>query len=164
LRFELIQVVALQNLEPLRKRLLQQPAHLQTILKGCVSSLCQASNPLRFSNAALGLRELLRELFASLSPDESVKECSWFKPDKSSKTGVTRRHRILFAVYSYLNPEHFPKNFVSDVEKLAKQILDQIDELSKFTHNTKETLQTSEEAAIATVDRALGFFASLLRQ
>jgi hypothetical protein len=118
----------LENLEPLSKHLLKQSAHLQTILQGSVASLSQTSNPLRYSNTALGLRELLRELFALLSPDDSIEECSWFKPDETSKTGVTRKHRILFAVYSYLNPAHYPKNFVSGVEKLA--ISDKADPIS----------------------------------
>jgi hypothetical protein len=112
-----------KNLKALKQRLTQYPPHLQTILSGAVASFDDTSNSLRFTNTATALRELLRELFASISPDQSLKRCSWFTPGPSSKTGVTPRHRILFAVYSYLDPAHFPKDFVSDIEPLATLIV-----------------------------------------
>jgi Predicted pPIWI-associating nuclease len=139
-----------QNLDALRARLHKCSEHLQTILDGCVASLSDASNPLRFMNTATGLRELLRELFGSLSPDESIKECLWFKADSHPEKPVTRRHRILFAVYSYLNPEHFPKNFVL-----------QLDELSRFTHVTKTTLETPAQIGVASFDLTLDLFLRL---
>jgi hypothetical protein len=150
-----------KNLVELKKRLTQQPAHLQTILNGAEASFADASNPLRFSNTATGLRELLRELFASISPDATIKTCGWFTPDPSSGTGVTRRHRTLFAVYSYLDPQHFPTDFVSEIDTLASQISTQVGELSAFTHITKKSLATPEQTAIASFDSTLGLFVRL---
>lgn len=124
-------------------------------------SFADTSNPLRFSSTATGLRELLRELFASTSPDQNIKACSWFTPDLTSQTGVTRRHRTLFAVYSYLDPQHFPTNFVSAIDILATQIGKQVGELSAFTHITKASLATPEQTAIDSFDSTLGLFLRL---
>src|SRR5271166_3517223 len=151
-----------ENLKALKQRLTQYPPHLQTILSGAVASFADTSNSLRFTNTGTALRELLRELFASISPDQSIKRCSWFTPDPSSKTGVTRRHRILFAVYSYLDPAHFPKDFVSDIETLATLIGKQVEKLSTFTHVTKTILETPEQIAIASFNWAHLRFVKIL--
>lgn len=150
-----------QNLAELSQRLAQHPQHLQTILDGAVASFADTSNPLCFSNTATGLRELLRELFASISPDQSIMACSWFTPDPTSQTGVTRRHRTLFAVYSYLDPQHFPTNFVSGIDTLATQIGKQVGQLSAFTHVTKASLATPEQTAVASFDSTIGLFLRL---
>jgi len=61
-----------ENVNALKQRLTQFPPHLQTILEGAVASIADASKPLRFTNTATGLRELIRELFVSISPDQSI--------------------------------------------------------------------------------------------
>ena len=150
-----------QNLDKLRQKLAPYPSHLGVILNGAVASFSDTTNSLRFSNTATGLRELLRELFVAISPDQSIKASSWFTPDPTSQTGVTRRHRTLFAVYSYLDPQHFPTNFASSVEALAKQIGKQVGALSVFTHVTKKSLVTPENTAIACFDSTIRLFLRL---
>lgn len=54
--------------------------HLKTILRGAARSFADTENPLRFTNTATGLRELLRELFAKVAPDGDIRRCSWFIP------------------------------------------------------------------------------------
>src|SRR5208337_3817288 len=71
------------------------------------------------------------------------------------------RHRILFAVYSYLDPAHFPTDFVSGVEEFAALIGKRVEDLSKFTHVTKAVLETPEQIAVASFDSTLGLFLSL---
>jgi hypothetical protein len=149
------------NLEALRQRLSAHPSHLSTILDGAVASFKATSNPLRFTNTANALRELLRELFDSISPDAKIVRCSWFTADTSSRTGVTRRHRTQFAVYSGLDPEHFPTNFVSNIDGLADQIGNRVSELSAFTHVTVAVLAVPEERAIAAFDSTIDLFLRL---
>ncbi len=149
------------NLDKLRQKLAPHPLHLGVILDGAVTSFSDSANPLRFSNTATGLRELLRELFVAISPDRSIQDSTWFTPDPTSQTGVTRRHRTLFAVYSYLDPQHFPTNFASSVEALAAQIGKQVGALSAFTHITKASLATPEQAAIACFDSTVRLFLRL---
>jgi hypothetical protein len=150
-----------QKLEKLRQMLAPHSTHLGIILNGSVASFSEISNPLRFSNTANGLRELLRELFAAISPDGSIRTSSWFTPDPTSKTGVTRRNRIVFAVYSYLDPQYFPKDFSSRIDTLATQIVKQVDLLSSLTHVSKESLATSTESAIECFDTTIYLFLSL---
>jgi hypothetical protein len=150
-----------QKLDELRKKLVPLSTHLGIILNGSVAGFSDIANPLRFSNTATGLRELLRELFVAISPDESIRSSSWFISDPTSKTGVTRRQRIFFAVYSYLDPQHFPKNFAAGIDKLATQIIKQVSLLSSFTHITKENLATPTETAIECFDTTIHLFLSL---
>jgi hypothetical protein len=149
------------NLDKLKQKLAPHPPHLPVILDGAVASFSDTANPLRFSNTATGLRELLRELFVAISPDQSIQGCTWYTADPSSQTGVTRRHRTLFAVYSYLDPQLFPTNFDSSVEALATQIGKQVGALSAFTHITKASLATPEQAAIACFDSTVRLFIRL---
>ena len=73
-------------------------------------------------------------------PDEYVKDCYWFLPDRSSKNGVTRKHRILYSIHGYVGIALFPKKFAHDSENLAKRILRQINNLQKLTHTAEKSL------------------------
>ena len=149
------------KLDALKQRMSAHPPHLQAMLDGAVASFTATSNPLRFTNTANGLRELLRELFDTISPDSLIEHCSWFTPDKSSKSGFTRRHRTLFAVYSYLDPGHFPTNFVSGIDTLARKIGVHVGVLSAFTHVTAAILATPEQEAIDAFDATIDLFLQL---
>ena len=123
-----------RNITKLNDRLNILPPHLLVILNGAVTSFSDAHNALRFTNVANGLRELLRETFVAIAPDREIKTCSWFKSDPTSKSGVTRRHRTLFAVYAYLDPGHFPRDFVRRIDDLASEIGRLVGELSALAH------------------------------
>ncbi|MGH7871531.1 MAG: hypothetical protein ACREQO_04855, partial [Candidatus Binatia bacterium] len=88
--------------DELSRRLRKIKPHLQTILNGALISFRATENPLRFANAGNALRELLREMLETLAPDECVKDCYWFIPNPDSKTGVTRKHRILYTIHGYV--------------------------------------------------------------
>lgn len=124
----------------LSKRLRKIEPHLPTILKGVLRSIKETQNPLRHANAANGLRELLREVFESLSPDDDIKDCYWFVPDPSSKNGITRKHRILYGIHGYVGNALFPKHFTKQVNSLVKRIVQQTNGLQKLTHINKQSL------------------------
>lgn len=147
------------NLLALKLRLSAYPLHIGTILEGAAASFADTSNPLRYTNTANCLRELLRELFSAISPDSKIKRCAWFKPHPTA--GVTRRHRTKFAIYSYLDPVHFPTNFVSAIDKLAAAIEKQVGALSAFVHPTATTFTMSEKKAIAAFDSTTDLFLKL---
>jgi hypothetical protein len=136
--------------------------HLNQIFQSALQSYRDSSNTLRFTNAGNGLRELIRELFIKIAPDQELKRCSWFVPNKESKTGVTRAHRIRFAIFSYLSEKDFPESFCEEVDSLCKEILESIDELSKLTHVTKEVLDIPEPKAIQILNRFLQSFSIML--
>jgi hypothetical protein len=150
------------KLAELETRLTPHPVHLrEALLNGAVASFNEFQNPARFINTGNLLRELLRELFVAVSPDESVKRCGWYTPDPTSKSGVTRRHRTLFAVYSYLDPEYFPEDFVSEVEELAAAVARQVGKLSSFAHPTATSLGKPAAASVGLFNEALELFLAL---
>ncbi len=112
-----------------------------TMLKGVLRSAKQIRNPLRHANTANGLRELLREVFETLSPDEDIKDCYWFVPDPSSRNGVTRKHRILYSIHGYVGNALFPKRFTRQVNSLVKRIVQQTKSLQKLTHINEQSLR-----------------------
>jgi predicted pPIWI-associating nuclease len=134
--------------------------HLRTILVGAFASLADLKNPLRFTNTGNALRELLRELLAEIAPDDRVKTCKWFRPDPSHN-GITRRHRTMFAVYSYLDPTTFPASFVTEVDDLASEIVRNVEKLSAFTHVTKGILSKTEVEASTIFDNTVSLFLRL---
>jgi len=127
--------------ERLRSRLATYSEHLVTILRGALESYRDSSNPARFVNTGNLLRELLREFLEILAPDEEVRKAPWFKPDETSKNGVTRRHRIDYAVFGNLAKDKFPKSFAVQAEDIASALLKDIGRLSSLTHVTEEVLE-----------------------
>ena len=134
----------LQSLEErLCSRLAPYSGHLEIILRGALKSYRDAGNSLRFVIAGTALRELLREFLAAVAPDEDVKNAPWFQADKTSKSGVTRRHRIDYAIFKNLTLDKFPKTFSEQADEIASQLLKHIGELSALTHVTEDVLGKS---------------------
>jgi len=46
---------------------------------------------LTFNNFAYAMRELIRHLLHRSAPDEEIVQCSWYKYDSTSRSGITRR-------------------------------------------------------------------------
>lgn len=137
--------------------------HLHTILRDAVDVFRDRSYRLRYSFAGTAIRELLREYLDFLAPDAEIKKTIWFKPDPSSKSGVTRKHRVQFAIYRYLEPKVFDKDLTDKVDAIAKDLGDVIGELSALTHITPRTLKTSRKKALVLFTRAMRLFSRLAR-
>lgn len=131
--------------------------HLQKILEGALNSYRDAGNPLRYVNTGNGLRELFREFLGEVAPDDEVKKAPWFVPDKTSKNGVTRRHRIDYAVFGNLVPGNFPKTFADQADGLAENLPKDIGELSAFTHVTAKILAKN-------YDKSAPLFAAVMQR
>lgn len=101
-------------------------------------------NPLCFNNFAYSLRELLRHLLHRLSPDLDVSECSWFKPDPSSKTGFTRQQRIKYAIQGGLSDFYVSKKLeLEEIDETIRELLGIINILSSYTHIEPHTFNIS---------------------
>jgi hypothetical protein len=136
--------------------------HLVTILNGAKASLDDTTNPLRSANVANGLRELLRELLEILAPDRELVKAKWFVPNGTSRNGVTRRHRLTFAIYGFVFMSSFPSKFVPIAESQMDEILDTLNDLSKYTHTTAKTLAASGFAEEQLYNRFLSQMADIL--
>lgn len=145
----------------LRNHLAAKATHLPVMLDASVSIITTTSNPLRFSFAALGLRELLREFFKVVSPDSHIVDAKWHIIT-NPKNPVTRRDRILFSVYGYLLPSFFPKNFSDAVDDVASKLVAKIDDLSKYLHVTPAVLTTPTSTLQIEFNDALSLFDDLI--
>lgn len=146
----------------LSAKLKDRSAHLQQILQGALDSYRDAKNPLRFTNSANGLRELMREFLALTAPDADLKKASWFVPDETSDTGVTRAHRLRYAIYGALPKESYSSKFVAEADKIGKELLGLIGKLSKYTHVTAEILDKQEADAAPILAGVLQRFLQLI--
>lgn len=138
------------------------PEHLAKILEGALASFNDENNPLRLHNTGNALRELLREFLDGLAPDAEIKKCGWFTPDSTAKTGVTRRHRVHFAIYRYLDQKHFKKFLTDQVADIADDLAIAAKGLSKLTHVSKETLTPDPNTVIELFRSSLTLFARLV--
>ena len=118
------------------------------LFEASLASLKDNNNKLRYNNFAYSIRELSRHFLYSLSPEENVKKCSWYKIEKSSikqctyckKPDIdekpTRTQRIKYAIQGGISDEILEKlGFeIADLNDTVKLIKSTIDSLSKFTH------------------------------
>ncbi|MCG9655163.1 hypothetical protein [Vibrio vulnificus] len=103
-------------------------------------------NALRFNNFAYAMRELLRHVLHRLAPKEALEACNWFEPDSTSKNGVTRKHRIKYAIQGGLSDfmmrQKLGIDYVGDV---VQELVTQINGMSKFTHIEIDTFDIGDD-------------------
>jgi len=145
----------------LRTHLESKAPELATMLDSSLSIITSTTNPLRFSFAALGLRETLREYFAVVSPDNSVSTAKWHEV-KDPKNPVTRGDRILFSIYSYISPSFFSKSFSDEVDILVDDLVKKIKKLSKYIHFKQDIFSISEKELENKIEETLNLFYSLV--
>jgi hypothetical protein len=119
------------------------------LLDAAVMSIQAKENPLRLNNFSTAVRELVRVVFDDLAPDDEIKQCSWYVPDITSKTGVTRGHRVSFVIHGGIDPRLAKDELHIDVAAERSQLTKVVNTLSKFTHVTPKTFNTPH----ADVDR-----------
>lgn len=135
---------------------------LATLFSAALLSYNQIDNILRFNNCATNLRELFRLLFEDISPDEQIKKAQWYVPDTTSKTGVTRIHRIMFSIYRFLSPDVFDNDFTKEIDDLAKELIKQINIFSKYTHISVHSINANQSATDLILEKTITLFIDLL--
>lgn len=119
-------------------------------------------NSLRLNNFSYALRELTRHLLHRLAPSDELKRCAWFKPDPTSKTGITRKQRIKFAIQGGLSDFYVTKKLkLGELDEVAADLIKTISQLSNFTHVELSTFNTElakvEDMAAECLDSTLQF-------
>ncbi|WP_028299041.1 hypothetical protein [Oceanospirillum beijerinckii] len=91
--------------------------------------------PIRFNNFAYAMREIIRHLTHRLAPEEQIKKCKWFKPEPNSSNGISRAHRIRYAIQGGLS-DYYLKNIleVDNIGPTIKELVKANESLSKYTH------------------------------
>ncbi len=124
-------------------------------------SLDQLSNPLRLNHFATTLRELSRIVLVRLAPDADIKACAW-SSQAQGQPDITRHQRITYAVQAGLLDPFVVNTLQLDVAKMRKELLDSINELSKFTHIGPAVFGVSGVQLDMTVTESLEAFLAFL--
>ena len=130
----------------------------------CIKNLSDTGSRIRLSNFAYSLRELVREVLADRAPDGRIKNSCWYKPEYNEKglEVISRKQRMKYAIQGGL-----PDSIVKDemkmvVDETTKEVKNQIDRLSKYTHITRDVFY-SEDDIEALAEESLEAVDELLR-
>lgn len=110
----------------------------------------------KFSNFATNLRELTRELFHTLAPDEEVKNCEWYEKETSEGTSdITRVQRMIYAIKGGLSNEFIENELEIDFEKQIIKFKKVISILNKYTHINEKVYYREEKTGYEMVKNTL---------
>jgi Predicted pPIWI-associating nuclease len=126
----------------------------QKLLAAAFDNL-EKSGPLCFNNFSYAIRELLRHLLHNLAPKNEIENCVWFNPDKDSKDGITRAHRIIYAIQGGLSDKFIEKVLEIDNQSTIKELLNAINVLNKYTHIEESTFNISKKLTFTFADECL---------
>lgn len=139
------------------------------LYEAAYSNLLEEKNKLRFNNFAYSIRELSRHILYRLAPDDEIKACRWYKPQKDSfgKEIITRGERIDYAIHGGIDNNILIQwKIKGRIDKSKKVLLEVIDTLSKYTHINKDTFNVSSDKThelVIKVTNAFNLFAQLIR-
>lgn len=139
------------------------------LFEASLLNLQDSKNKLRFNNFAYSIRELSRHFLYSLSPDENILKCSWYKNETDKKNGVTRAQRIKYAIQSGLEDKFVNDNLIDleDIKQIRTELAESTDVLNKYTHINPNSFDIDEkeiENLSNNVIKALYNFASTILQ
>lgn len=103
--------------------------------------------------AALLMREAVRHFVAHHVADDEVKKAVWFKPDPTSKNGVTRRQRIKLMV---------EKNYAPKDRELKENLFNGFDDLYDDLSEAHKRGELKKEAVETFLNNATELFHSFL--
>jgi len=113
----------------------------KNLLDSSIDNLNDKGNKLRFNNFAYSIRELSRNILHSLSPDDDVRNCSWYKNETLIPNGISRGQRVKYAIQGGLEDVFVDKEIIQikRINALKKEIKDSIQVLNKHTHINSKT-------------------------
>lgn len=132
------------------------------LLAASIQSLEDMSNPLSFNNFCAGYRELVRHVLSDLAPDAEIKACSWYVPDTTSRTGITRAHAITYLLQGGLPSAYVTGTLEIDIVEEKKELISAIKKLNKYTHVNEGTFGIEASLASAEAVLAIDSLSSVL--
>lgn len=128
------------------RKFFEDDPFLTNFFDSAIKSYEDSDNPLRLSNFACNIRELLREKMTLVSPDTTVLKCNWCKGDYIDGKGKpTRKARLRYYLLTNMNNQLLDTIFKEKITEIENDYKKKIDELSKFTHVTSKTFYISDE-------------------
>lgn len=132
------------------------------LLAASIKSLEDTSNPLSFNSFCSGYRELVRHVLSDLAPDSEIKSCSWYVPDTTSRTGITRAHAITYLLQGGLPSAYVTDTLEIDITEEKKELIRAINKLNKYTHVNEGTFGIDASRASAEAVLAIDSLSSVL--
>lgn len=143
------------------RALLTKPFHLK-LLDAALANLYDTANVLHATNFSNAFRELTRNVLDELAPEKEIGACPWFVPDKTSKTGFTRRHRAYYVIHGGLAPDFATDMLGIDVTSEAKAMVKAIEKLNKYVHVNEDTLEVDPSEVSSISSDAIAALADVL--
>jgi len=118
-------------------------------------------DPLRINSFAYSLRELIRNVFSRIAPDEHIRHCSWFLPE-TENGAPSRKQRFYYSAKGGLSVDFVSNTLGIDLNEPWQEIKSAIDTLSKYTHVNENTFDVAKEECIRISTESIGAFNSIL--
>jgi len=124
----------------------------------------ESAGPLCFNNFGYALRELLRHVFHRLAPDGEVTRCVWYKPDPTSKNGITRANRSKYMLQGGLTDLFVKRKLGIDIAVVSSDLTSAFDLLNRFTHIGPATFDLSIAEVETLAEQCLSAARDLIEQ
>ncbi|MCF8890428.1 hypothetical protein [Priestia megaterium] len=118
----------------------------------------------KFSNFATNIRELTREVFYTLAPDDEVKKCKWYKKETmEGEADITRIQRMMYAIKGGLSDSFIKEELELDFTEVTKKLNQVIRNLNKYTHINEKVYYREEKVGFEMVEKTLISLDAFLR-
>lgn len=132
---------------------------------GAQHAFDDTGNPLRASFLATAIRILVENALHSRSPDDQLKQCSWYQPDPNTCGKPTRAQRAFYAVHGGLPKSTAMEILGIDLDIMKKQLVAAVDKMGRNIHKPDEKIiaEKSEQDQFADeiFNAAIEFFSSI---
>lgn len=106
----------------------------------CLRNYCSHGNPLRFSNFAYAIRELINHVLSRMAPDERVKAAPWFTAQK--KMPVTRKQKAKYIAQKHIPDELLDTAALQELDCGISWFNKNYQLLNDYTHITEKSLES----------------------
>lgn len=147
-------MVAVQRraLDDLDERLQLIDPHLVIIRDGAWSAVT-SNEPDALRQAAHSARELIEQVLKQAAPDDQVKQQSWYAADATSRSGITRKHRLRYVMQRFRSNESESDLRVAD--QACELVLALNDRLMALAHARSQPSRSDVEDAMSSAEIAL---------
>lgn len=146
-------------------RIILETEFQKNLLDSSIDNLNDTKNKLRFNNFAYSIRELSRHILHSLSPDDDVRNCSWYKNETQKPNGISRGQRVKYAIQGGLEDKFVEQEImeIEDINDLKKDIKDSMDILNKYTHINQSTYNIDSKQIEKLSEQIIGAFSTFAK-
>jgi hypothetical protein len=148
-------------LDTLDEFLLKISPHLLRLRRGMWAALGRGDAH-SLEQAAHSARELIDQLLKVGAPDDEIKTQSWYTPERSSATGVTRRMRLKFLTEKFAG--NLSESELKVTEKATEYVVAVDDKLVALAHSRIEPRQDEVKQAVDAAEGALKSVLTSIRQ